>query len=175
MDYSACTCPYLSQLPWYEPTTYAPTTPTTWPRFESQFKGVGRRPKVYTPTRAYYPRKAYYPIEAYYPTRKYYPTRAYYPANYGPRSFLRDPDFYPAMPWYPFYGAGPYPYGTYDPYDIYEDDGNDDEDYEPEDDEEEDDEEEGSTHTVIEPLEREDDQQEGPIYIVTEPVEVILV
>ena len=151
MDYSACTCPYLSQLPWYEPTTYAPTTPTPWSRFESQFKGVGRRPKAYTPT------------------------RAYYPANYGPRSFLRDPDFYPAMPWYPFYGAGPYPYGIYDPYDIYEDDGNDDEDYEPEDDEEEDDEEEGSTHTVIEPLEREDDEQEGPIYIVTEPVEVILV
>jgi hypothetical protein len=159
MDYLPCSCPCLSQASWYEP-----TTPTPWSRFKPQFKGAGKRHKAYTPTRAYYPRQAYYPIEAYYPTRRYYPSRAYYSTNYGPRSFLRDPDFYPAMPWYPFHGVGPYPYGTYDPYDTYGGDYeecDDDEDHEPEDDEKEGEEEEDDEEEDEEEEEEEDDGEEG--------------
>jgi hypothetical protein len=87
------------------------------------------------------------------------------------------------MPWYAFYGVGPYPYGTYDPDDAYggdyepednEEVGGEGEDEDDVDEDEGDDGEEGSTHTTLaEHLEGEDDVEEGLIDIVTEPVEVI--
>jgi hypothetical protein len=68
------------------------------------------------------------------------------------------------MPWYPFHGVGPYPYGTYDPYDTYGGDYeecDDDEDHEPEDDEEEDDEEEDDDEEDEEEEDDEEEDEEG--------------